>query len=129
MLCYGQWTKEEDALLHKLYKNTPKDELEKIFKKEWHAIRVRAGKFYLKRNPHLKSLEKRRMDPIHGKNLDEEIKLLEEFYSTKDRKFIMDLFKQKNFKRTWLDIQRLAANLDLKPYGEEDDDDPEELDD
>ena len=123
MLYYQTWTKEEDSLLNKLYKTTSKEELERIFKRKWHDIRIRAGKFYLKRDPHLKSLEKRRMDPIYGKNLDEEIKILKEFFSIKDRTFIMGIYKQKGIKRTWVGIKGLAANLDLKPYNEE----PEEI--
>jgi hypothetical protein len=119
MLFYEQWTKEQDALLHRLYKETPKEELEKILKKSWHTIRVRASKFYLKRSPLVVSLEKRRNDPIHGKYVDKEIEILKEFYSTKDRKFIMGIYKQKGINRTWACIQALAKNLELEPYTKE----------
>lgn len=115
-MLFNSWTPEQDALLRKLYKDTPKEDLEKKIGKTWHEIRIRAAKFYIKRDDGLKAIERRRsMNMAVDKNLDKEISLLKAIFENNNRVFIKKEFDKIGSTRTWQSIKALAKALKLKP--------------
>lgn len=103
------WTKEEDALLKKIYPHKRKKEILAVIDEPWSTIRRRAYRLNLKRDKDKVIADSQDKSIRHDAWQPEEIELLKKIYCHNTKEKIMT-----HFDKTWVSIRDKAKKIGLR---------------